>query len=413
MTFSRFVAVSIVVATCGPSIVTRAQSPGDWTGWRGPTRDGTLDGFAEPAAWPEALTLRWKAEVGTGYATPLVAGNRIYVFSRQGDDEVMSALDVNSGTVIWRTAYAAPFEMQKAASRHGPGPKSTPVLHNGRLYSIGMTGAITAFDAATGKEIWRKPGSQPLTLYTTHAFSPIVDGGVVIFHPGGHDKGALTAFDLATGVERWRWDGDGPSYGSPIVTEFEGVRQLVVATQQKVIGINPASGTLLWERPLVTSSTSNSVTPIRHGSRIIMSSTNLPVIAFTVARGAGRWVTETAWENAEVSYRMSNAVVNGDTLFSLSTLSMGQYFAIDAGTGQTLWRTEGRQAGHAGILRSGNLLFILEDDGELVVARSSRTGFEPLRRYKVADAETWTAPVVSGNRILVKDISTLALWTLN
>jgi outer membrane protein assembly factor BamB len=303
--------------------------------------------------------------------------------------------------------------MQKAASRHGPGPKSTPVLHDGRLYSIGMTGAITAFDAATGKEIWKTPGAQPTTLYTSHAFSPIVEGNVVIFHPGGHDKGALTAYDLATGAERWRWDGDGPSYGSPIVTEFDGVRQLIVATQQKVVGVDPRSGTLLWERPLVTSSTSNSVTPIRHGRTIIMSSTNLPVVAFTVARRDGRWVTENVWENADVSYRMSNAVVSGDTLFSLSTLSMGQYFAIDAGTGQTLWRTEGRQAGHAGILGSGSLLFILEDDGELVVARSSRTGFEPLRRYKVADAETWTAPVVSGNRILVKDVSTLALWTLD
>jgi outer membrane protein assembly factor BamB len=187
----------------------------------------------------------------------------------------------------------------------------------------------------------------------------------------------------------------------------------VVATQQRVVGVDPALGTLLWERPLVTSSTSNSVTPIRHGRTIIMSSTNLPVVAFTVARRGSQWVTENVWENAEVSYRMSNAVVTGDTLFSLSTLGMGQYFAADAVTGQTLWRSEGRQAGNAAILRSGNLLFILEDDGELVIARSSRTGFEPLRRYKVAETETWAPPVITGSRIFVKDVSTLALWTMN
>jgi NADH:ubiquinone oxidoreductase subunit D len=92
---------------------------------------------------------------------------------------------------------------------------------------------------------------------------------------------------------------------------------------------------------------------------------------------------------------------------------MGQYFGLDAKTGKTLWLSEGRQAANAAISRSGNVIFILEDDGELVVARSSRTGFEPLRRYKVAETETWTQPVIVGNRVLVKDISTLALWTVN
>jgi outer membrane protein assembly factor BamB len=411
MTCSRFVLTAATALSL--SVAPVAQAPGDWTQWRGPNRDGAIAGFTEPSSWPETLTQRWKVDVGTGYATPLVAGNRVYLFSRQGEEEVMSALDAQSGKVLWRTAYAAPFEMQKAASRHGPGPKSTPILHQGRLYSIGMTGAITAFDAATGKVIWSKPGAQPTTLYTSHAFSPIVEGGLVIFHPGGHDKGALTAFDLATGAERWRWEGDGPSYGSPVVANLGGVRQMIVATQQKVIGIDPATGTLLWERPLATSSTSNSVTPIVHGQIVIMSSTNLPVVAFRVSRQGTQWTTENVWENSEISYRMSNAVLNGDLLFSLSTLSMGQYFGVDANTGKTLWLTEGRQAANAAIARAGSTFFVLEDDGELVVVRSSRTGFEPVRRYRVADAETWAAPAISGNRIFVKDVSTLALWSFN
>jgi outer membrane protein assembly factor BamB len=187
----------------------------------------------------------------------------------------------------------------------------------------------------------------------------------------------------------------------------------VVVTQQKLIGVDIATGELLWERPYATSSTSNAITPIVYGQMLIMSGTGLPVVAFTVARRGGQWVTENVWENTDVSYRMSNAVLAGDMLFSLSTLSMGQYFGLDAKTGKTLWLSEGRQAANAAISRSGNVIFILEDDGELVVARSSRTGFEPLRRYKVAETETWTQPVIVGNRVLVKDISTLALWTVN
>jgi len=194
----------------------QAQGPAaDWPQWRGPNRDGTVASFTEPGAWPQNLTQRWKVEVGTGYATPLVVGNRIYMFSRQGENEVMSALDPATGNVLWRTSYPAPFTMQSAAARHGPGPKSTPVFSNGRLYSIGMTGVVTAFDAATGRQLWQKPGSETVPMYTTHAFSPLVDRGLVIFHVGGHNQGALTAYDVNTGAVKWSWNGDGPGYGSP------------------------------------------------------------------------------------------------------------------------------------------------------------------------------------------------------
>jgi outer membrane protein assembly factor BamB len=406
--------VLILSVPIGLSTIVLAQSSsGDWTQWRGPNRNAVVSSFTEPAAWPEALTSRWKVEVGLGYATPLVSGNRVYVFSRQGEDETMTALDAASGKVIWRTAYPASFKMRGATAPHGPGPKSTPILSNGRLYAIGMTGIVTAFDAATGKQLWQKPSPGIVPQYTTHAFSPIVEGGTVVFHVGGHDKGALTAFDLNTGDVRWSWDGDGPAYGSPIVVELGGVRQLVVMTQQKLIGVDAAKGTLLWERPYATPSVSNSVTPILFGQTLIVSGHDQPVVAFTVARRDNRWVTDTVWENTEASYRLSNAVVAGDVLFSLSTRGAGQYFGIDAKSGKTLWLSEPRQAGNAAILTTGSLLFALENDGELVIARSSRTGFEPLRRYKVAEAETWTPPVVLGNRIFVKDVSTLALWTLN
>jgi len=391
-----------------------AQRPAaDWPQWRGPNRDGAIAGFTEPAAWPESLTQRWKVEVGLGYATPLVVGDRIYMFSRQGENEVMSALDPATGKTLWQTGYPAPFTMQSAAARHGAGPKSTPVFANGRLYSIGMTGVVTAFDAASGRQLWQKPGSSVVPTYTTHAFSPLVDRGLVIFHVGGHNQGALTAYDVNTGEVKWSWNGDGPGYGSPMAVDLGGTHQIVTITQSKIAGVDAATGALLWERPYVVSNVTNSITPVLYGQTLIVGGTNFPLSAFSVARRNNQWVTENVWENADVPIRMSNGVVVGDAFFSMSTRNAGQYFCVDAKTGKTLWVSEGRQAGNASIERAGNVLFILEDDGELVVARSSSAAFEPLRRYKVAETETWTQPAISGNRIFVKDVSSLTLWTLN
>jgi outer membrane protein assembly factor BamB len=402
-----------VVAAAGLSAGLAAQSASlDYPQWRGPNRDGSAAAFAEPKAWPETLTRRWKVEVGLGYATPLVVGNNIYLFSRQGENEVMSALDAATGKVFWQTGYKATFTMQSAASRHGPGPKSTPVFANGKLYAIGMTGIVTAFDAATGKQLWQKPGSDVVPMYTTHAFSPLVDRGLVIFHVGGHNQGSLTAFDVNTGATKWSWNGDGPGYGSPILVESGGTRQIVTLTQTKLVGVDAATGSLLWERPFVNSSTTNAATPVLYGQTLIVSNGG-PAFAFTLTKRNDQWVTENAWENGDVPFRLSNIVVVGDTLFGLSTRNSGQYFGVDAKTGKTLWTSEGRQAGNAAIVKAGNVLFSLQDDGELIVARSSLTAFEPLRRYKVADSETWAQPAISGNRIFVKDLSTLALWTLN
>jgi outer membrane protein assembly factor BamB len=178
------------------------------------------------------------------------------------------------------------------------------------------------------------------------------------------------------------------------------------------VGVDVATGSLLWERPFTNSSVTNSATPILFGRTVVVSNGG-PVMAYTVAKRGGAWVVEDAWQNADAPYRLSNTVVApGDMLFGLSTRNAGQYFGVDLKTGATLWTSEGRQATQAAIVRSGEFLFSLEDDGELVVLRASRTGFDPIRRYKVSDAETWTPPVLSNRRIFIKDVSTLALWTV-
>ena len=396
------------------SAVAAAQNAGpDWPQWRGPSRDGVLTSFTEPKSWPDTLTQRWKIPVGTGYATPLVVGNRVYVFSRQNENEVLRAIDPASGKVIWESPYAAPFMMNNSTSRHGPGPKSTPAFADGRIFTMGMSGIVTAFDAATGKQLWQKP--KPVVQQTFHtAQSPIVDRGLMIIHVGGNNDGALTAFDPATGAEKWSWKGDGPGYGSPIIIDVDGTRQVITFSQKNLVGVDAATGQLLWSMPFEARSTTNSITPLLYqGRTLIVSGQGKPLTAYTIAKRDNKWVADVAWENPEVQMSFSNPVLVGDAVFSLSPLNSGQFFWADAKSGKTLWMSPPRQAGNAAIVRSGNLLFVLKDDAQLMVARSTPGGFEPLKTYTVADSATWPAPAISGNRIFVRDIDTLALWTLN
>jgi outer membrane protein assembly factor BamB len=383
----------------------------DWPQWRGPNRDGAVSSFREPSPWPESLKQQWKVEVGSGYATPLLVGQRLYLFTRQREEEVMTALDAASGKVIWRTGYAAPFTITGATARHGPGPKSTPAYANGRLFTLGMTNIVTAFDAVTGKQQWQKPATKAQPAFHT-AMSPIVDGDVMIIHVGGPGDAALTAFDVATGNVRWAWTGDSPAYGSPIIIDLDGTRQVVTFTHRYLVGVSLANGELLWQRPFRTPSDTTSQTPILYRNTIVQNGRENGVTAFRVVRRDGAWTTEDVWQTKEVSLHMTNGVVVDGVLYGLSHLNAGQYFGLDLATGKVLWKSEPRQAENAAMVSAGDTIFALEDDGEMVVMKASRTGMNVLRRYDVADSQTWAQPAISGARVFVKDVAHLTLWTL-
>jgi outer membrane protein assembly factor BamB len=401
------IAILVVSTKLAPAAVAQ-----DWPQWRGPNRDGATASFRAPTSWPEELTQQWKVDVGLGYATPLLVGDRIYMYTRQHEDEVMMALNADSGETIWRTTYPAPFKMNPATSRHGPGPKSTPTFADGRLFTLGMSGIVTAFDADTGRRLWQKPGAPVQPLYHT-AMSPVVDGNLVIIHVGGHDNGALTAFDVATGDVRWSWDGDGPAYGSPMVFELSGTRQVVTFTQENLVGVSVAKGELLWHRPYTTPHTTTCQTPVVYGNTLIAAGRSNGITAFRVVRQGDRFSTENVWHTDEVSLYLANGVTFDGVLFGLSHLNSGQYFGLDLDTGRVLWTSDPRRAENAAIVRAGDTILSLENDAELVVFRNSRSGFEVLARYEVATSETWAQPAISGNRIFVKDVSTLALWTFD
>jgi outer membrane protein assembly factor BamB len=400
------------VALLGTVMAVAVVSGQEWPQWRGPNRDGILPSFKEPQTWPDKLVQRWKVEVGPGYATPILAGDRLYVFSREAEDEVMRAIDAASGKTIWRTPYPTSFKMNPATKRHGPGPKSTPTLAGGRLFTLGITGIVSAFDAASGKILWQKPAPPVEPLYHT-AMSPLVEGNLVILHVGGHDQGALTAFDATTGDVRWSWKGDGPAYGSPLALDLGGTRQVVTFTQKFFVGVSLETGNLLWQRPYTTPSNTTSQTPLVYKGMVIESGRNNGFTAFQVVRSGEGWTTKDAWHTDDVSVHLSDCVILDNVLFGLSHLNRGEYFALDLDTGKVLWKSEPRQAEHAALVRSGNTIFSLQENAELVILRASKLAFEPLKRYTVATSETWAQPTISGNRIFVRDVSSLALWTLN
>ncbi len=403
----------VVLGVIAP-VVLGAQAPsGDWTQWRGPGRDGTVPAFTAPARWPEQLTRRWKVEVGTGHATPLVVGPRVYMFSRRGDNEVLAAFDAVAGRELWASGYPAPYTPNRLAIDHGQGPKSTPLFVDGRVFTLGISGILSAFDAATGVRLWHKPAPPAGPTYSTSQ-SPLFDHGQLIVHVGGYGKGALTSFNPVTGAVNWEWTGDGPAYGSPIVAEFGGTRQVITFTENMLVGVSAATGELLWSRPFHSARDVQAITPLVYKDTIIVTAFESGITAIRIAKRDGKWGTDNAWKNDDQYSRFSNAVIVGDAYFALSGKSGGLFMYLDARTGELLWKGEPRTAENAAIARAGNIVFALKDDGELIVADGSDPRrFTPLRRYQVSDTATWAAPSIAGNRLFVKDVSSLALWTID
>ena len=385
----------------------------EWPQWRGAARDGVVAGFAR-TSWPESLTRRWSVEIGEGHSSPVVSGGRVYVFTREKGEEVVRALDAATGKPLWRQAYPAPYRMNPAATHHGEGPKSTPVLAGGRLCTLGISSILSCWDAASGKLIWRKEFSKEYRAtspwYGT-AMSPGVFDGMLIAHVGGQDNGALTAFDAATGAVRWSWKGDGPGYASPVAAEFGGIRQIVTETQNNVVGVALADGKLLWQIPLKTSWDQNAVTPVILGDTVIYGGLDRPLRAIRPLRRGESWKIETVWETQEAGSYMNTLVARGDRLYGLHSRNKGQYYVLNAKSGKVLAKSAPRQGDNAAMVLAGDSVVALNNSAELSVVRAGGDAWQVTRTYKVADRETWAHPVVLSGGILVKDLNSLAYWS--
>jgi outer membrane protein assembly factor BamB len=396
-------------------ILTQLALAQDWPQWRGPRRDGVVTGFTAPQSWPAQLKQRWKVQVGAGHSSPVVVSKRVYLHSRVDENEVVRAFDLDTGKQLWQDSYAVPYQMNPAATGHGKGPKSTPVISNGKLYTYGITSVLSCYNAATGKLLWRKeykPQFKNLVADFGTAMSPVVDRGLLILHAGGNGNGALLALDANTGAEKWRWNGDGPAYASPIVVELGGKRQVVTQSQRNIIGVAEDNGALLWKIPFETAYLQNIVTPLQYKDLLIFSGIDKGVFAVRLSHSNNAWKPEQVWMNKEVSLYMNSPVLEGDVLCGFSHKNKGQYFCLDPNTGKTLWTSDPRQGDNAALVTAGGLVYALDTDANLKIFRASNKGLQELKRYTVADSATWAHPVLTGNRVVVKDAGTLAVWAV-
>jgi outer membrane protein assembly factor BamB len=386
------------------------ETPG-WSQWRGARRDGRTDAFRLPSAWPGGIQEVWKVEVGEGHSSPILHRGRIYLASRQGDDEVVLCLDPGTGKTLWRATRATPYEMHEAATGHGKGPRSTVTAGGGKVFALGVAGTLRALDAASGAVAWerdfRKDFAKTSPLYGA-AMSPVLEKDLLIAHVGGHDQGALTAFDVETGEARWSWKGDGPGYASPIVADLAGKRQVVTATQTLVVGVDAASGELLWKLPLKTPYDQNSVTPVLWKSRLVLSGLERGIVGIDLALEDGKVVPREAWRTNDVSGYMSTPVVAGDLVFGLSHRKGGQLFALDPSDGKVLWKGEGGFGDNAAIVDLEKVLAVLGVDGELHFIEPSAKGLVILAKHRVSKSPTWAHPLFHGTRIWIKDRTALA-----
>jgi outer membrane protein assembly factor BamB len=381
----------------------------DWPQWRGPNRDGKVTGFTAPKEWPKELTLKWKITVGAGDATPALVGDKLYVFTRQGDDEVTLCLEAGSGKELWNDKYAAQA-VTGAPARH-PGPRSSPAVADGKIVTLGVGGVLSCLDAATGKVVWRKDPFPKVVPQFFAAMSPILVDGMCIAQLGGKGNGAIIAYDLATGNEKWRWANEGPEYASPALLTVEGTKQIVTLTEQSIVALGLADGKLLWQVPFVPQKMAyNAATPIVDGQTVIYTGKARGTKAVKIEKQSDGFAAKELWSNAELAPQFNTPVLKDGLLFGLS--DRGNLFCINAQTGQTAWtdETQRDRGGFTAILDVGSCLLALPSNSELIVFKPDGKQYSEITKYKVADAPTYAHPLIAGKRVFVKDEASVALW---
>ncbi|UCG47225.1 MAG: PQQ-like beta-propeller repeat protein [Phycisphaerales bacterium] len=399
------------VAGCLVLITAGSLAAQDWPQWRGPNRDGKLASFTAPDKWPASLTLKWKKTVGAGDATPALVGDRLYLFTRQGDEEVTLCLNASDGGQIWRDKYAAQA-VTGAAARH-PGPRSSPAVGDGKVVNLGVGGVLSCLDASSGNLLWRKDPFPKVVPQFFTSCSPIIADGLAIAQLGGRGNGAIMAYELANGNEKWRWDAEGPEYASPVLLTVAGDKQIVTLTEQSIVAVGLADGKLRWKRPFAPARRAyNAATPIVDGQTVIYTGAGRGTIAVKIEKQADGFAAKELWSNPDLAPQFNTPVLKEGLLFGLS--NRGSLYCINAETGQTAWTdpTGRDRSGFAGIVDAGPCLFALPSSAEMLVFKPDPKQYVEIAKYKLADASAYAHPVVAGKRIFVKDQDSLSLWVI-
>ncbi|MGH9970518.1 MAG: PQQ-binding-like beta-propeller repeat protein [Pyrinomonadaceae bacterium] len=387
-----------------------AETNSGWPGFRGPKRDGIIRGGVRiETDWsrqpPVAL---WRRPIGPGWSSFAVRENLLYTQEQRGDDEVVSCYNLTTGKPVWRHRDAARFWESNA----GAGPRGTPTLSNGRVYTFGGTGILNALDAGNGSVVWsRNAASDTKTKVPIWGFasSPLVVGDVVIVAAAG----ALAAYDIVTGNPRWFGPTGGSGYSSPHLATIGGVAQVLLLNGEGAISVAPADGTLLWKhvwegdsivQPAVTAD----------GDVLIGSGSGLGsevgVRRVAVSHGPGGWTAQERWTSIGLKPYFNDFVIHKDHAFGFDSSSLA---CIDLKNGERKWKGGRYGHGQLVLLPDQDLLLVLSEAGELALVRATPDQFTEVARIQAIKGKTWNHPVLVGDILLVRNGEEMVAFRLS
>jgi outer membrane protein assembly factor BamB len=398
--------------------------PADWPGFRGPNRDSTIKSVHIATDWATSPPAElWRRPIGPGWSSFAVRGDYVYTQEQRAEDEVVSCYRLSTGAPVWRHRDAARFY----ETIGGPGPRATPTIHQGRVYTHGATGIVNALDAVTGARIWTRNSVtdtgavDPGWGFTS---SPLVFEDKVIVAASG----VLVAYDIASGEPRWKGPEGGAGYSSPHLVTLDEVPQVLLLRGSRTTSVNPADGTLLWEHRWEPSA--SIVQPAVIGERdvLINSSDTMggqgmrrlaigradPEGSSTGSGPSGEasreeWTVEERWTSRGLKPYYNDFVVhNGHAYgFDGSILS-----CIDLETGERKWKGGRYGFGQMLLLADQDVLIVLSEDGELALVRAAPDQFAEIARFEAIEGKTWNHPVLVGDVLLVRNGQEMAAFRL-
>jgi len=400
--------VETPAASPSPAVVETASPALAWPGFRGPSRDGVIHGVRIDTDWTRSPPVQlWRRPIGPAWSSFAVAGDRIYTQEQRGDDELVSAYRLETGEPVWRHRDAARFWESNA----GAGPRGTPTLDHGRVYTMGGTGILNALDAATGAVRWTHNVATDTGRRVPDwgiAGSPLVVGDVVIAAAGGW----LAAYDAATGKARWFGPKSGSGYSSPQLTTIDGVQQVVLLNGNGAISVAPADGTVLWQH---TWPSDGIVQPATLPGGLLIGSgsgmaTNNGMLRLAVGHDASGWNVSERWMSGGLKPYYNDFVVHDGHAFGFD----GSILAcINLEDGTRAWK--GGRYGHGQLLLfpDQNLLLVLTEEGELALVSATADKFTELARVPAIEGKTWNHPVLAGSTLLVRNGEEMAAFRLS
>jgi outer membrane protein assembly factor BamB len=387
-----------------------------WPGFRGPARDSVVRGVRIETDWSRTPPVElWRRPIGPGWSSFAVAGDRLFTQEQRGDEEIVSAYNLKTGEPVWRHRDAARFWESNA----GPGPRATPTLRNGRVYTLGGTGILNALDARDGFVLWSRNAASDTGTKVPDwgiASSPLVVGDIVVVATAG----SLAAYDLATGKPRWFGPKDGWGYSSPHLSTIDGVAQIVLVNGPGAIGLAPTDGTVLWKH---TWGGDSIVQPavLAGGDLLIGSGSGLAdntgMLRVHVAHepldsaraGPGGWIVNERWTSTALKPYFNDFVVHQGHAFGFD----GSILAcIDLEDGTRKWKGGRYGHGQLVLLSDQNLLLVLSEDGELALVSATPDKFTELGRVPALEGKTWNHPVLVGDVLLVRNGEEMAAFRL-